>query len=87
MPLYGIMGTTAPDKLKAQIDALYPVGRSYFVPPNHWFVIDDLPTAQLVAEKIGLKGTSPAFGGIVLNVAGYWGFADGELWPWLAKAR
>jgi len=82
MTIFAVVGTANLSALDASIMAKYE-GQFFKLTANHWFVFDRV-TSKEVSDKLGITDATGGQG-VVLNVVGYWGNTNKQLWEWLAS--
>jgi hypothetical protein len=84
--IFAIVGASDPEKLGEALNDNFagnyiqiPRGANYFVVASPQIAV----TAKQISDKLGITDGSNG-SAVVLNVAGYYGRTDPEIWEWLA---
>jgi hypothetical protein len=82
MPVYLVVLAKRPELATTRIEE-FPASDRYRLKADVW-VVDYDGTTRALAEKIGIRGTSPGGStGVVFPVSNYSGRAATEFWEWM----
>jgi hypothetical protein len=81
MNIFIAVPTESNPALRSRIESEFP-SDSYALPNGEWLIAFGGTTKEL-SDRLGVsQGQCGA--AVVLSVANYWGFADKNLWEWIA---
>lgn len=86
MTIFAVVGVTDTTKLKETLDKVFP-DNYIAIPAASGFFVAVSPkiavTAKDVSDKLSITdGTIGS--GIILNIAGYYGRSNPQIWEWIA---